>query len=173
MLMPSHEFAAMADDDIAAIIADLRTRPPVDRQPPSFRLGPVGRVLTLTGDIATFPYDRIDHRVPPPRTAPIGRSIERGRYLAEGCRGCHHADLAGGPISGAPPDWPPAGNLTPAGIGQWSDADFVMAMRTGTRPDGSRINTAMPWQQLGRMTDDELLSLRWYLGTVPPRESAR
>ncbi|MCU0635683.1 MAG: cytochrome c [Gemmatimonadaceae bacterium] len=168
-LMPSNEYAHMADDDVAAIIADLRARAPVDRQPPPFRVGPLGRLLTLTGDIAMFPYDRIDQAKTPPRTAPLGRTVERGRYLAEACSGCHKPDFAGGRIGGAPPEWPPAANLTPTGIGSWTDAQFVTAMRQGVRPDGSRIDTAMPWKQLGRMSDDELLSLRWYLKTVPPR----
>jgi cytochrome c553 len=171
-VMPSDEYVALADDDVAAMIAYIRTRPAVDRKGPPFVMRPLIRALTVAGKVRMFPYDHIDHARSTRSTAPTGRSVERGRYLSSTCSGCHKTNFAGGPITGAPPDWPPSANLTPAGIGAWSDADFLNAMRTGVRPDGTSINTAMPWELLGKMTDDELISLRWYLATVPSRAKA-
>lgn len=167
--MPSHEYAGLADDHLAAIIAYMRAQPPVDRAVPPLRVGPIGRVLAVAGQLALFPYDLIDHAKRAPAVAPVGSTIENGRYLAAGCVGCHGATLGGGKIPGAPPDWPPASNLTPTGIGAWSEAEFIRTLRTGVNPSGRALNTAMPWKQLGHMTDDELTALRRYLATVPAR----
>ena len=68
-----------------------------------------------------------------------------------------------------PPDLPLASNLTPAGLGAWTEADFVRALREGRRPDGSAINEFMPWRGYGAMTDSELRALWLYLRSVPPR----
>jgi len=94
----------------------------------------------------------------------------RGRYLADiaGCHGCHGTGLSGGPVAG-PPGLPPASNLTTAGIGDWTEADFVRAMRNGRRPDGSSLDPFMPWEVFGKMTDDELHALWLYLRSVPAR----
>jgi hypothetical protein len=59
------------------------------------------------------------------------------------------------------------------GIGAWTEADFVRAMRVGKRPDGSAINTFMPWEIFRGMTDDELNAIWLYLRSVPPRAFAQ
>jgi mono/diheme cytochrome c family protein len=171
-LMPSNEFAGLADEDVAAIIADLRARPAVDRDLPTLRLGPVGTALAATKQLKLFSYDEIDHTQRPPEIAPAGVTIERGRYLAAGCFGCHRSTLGGGPIVGGPPDWPPAADITVSGLGSWTESDFIRALRTGTRPDGSQIRAPMPWEQLGHQSDDDLRALWRYLQSVPPARSA-
>jgi len=88
-----------------------------------------------------------------------------------GCTGCHGPELVGGPSH--EPGAPPAANLTPAGIGTWTEADFFKALRSGVRPDGTAINPAMPWASSGRMTDDELRALWLYLRTVPAKETPK
>jgi hypothetical protein len=56
------------------------------------------------------------------------------------------------------------------GLGQWTEADFVRALRTGQRPDQTAINPkAMPWPVLGQMTDTELSALWLYLQSVPAK----
>jgi len=170
-IMPAQEFAGLADDQVAALIAYIRTRPAVDRVVPPFGLGPVGRALVVAGELKLFPYDQIDHTQRAPAVAPVGPTVEHGAYLAKGCVGCHGPLLSGGPIGGAPPDWPAAANITPTGIGTWSEADFIKTMRTGVNPSGRQLHDAMPWKQIGGMTDDELIALRRYLATVAPRGS--
>jgi mono/diheme cytochrome c family protein len=94
-----------------------------------------------------------------------------GKYLASGCVGCHGDGLSGGKIPGAPPEWGPAANITPTGIGRWSEADFARALRTARRPDGSMIDsTVMPIRLLRQMNDVEMAALYAYLRTVQPRE---
>lgn len=169
--MPSHEMSRFADDHIAAIIAYLRAQPAVDNVVPDMRIGPLIRVFALMGQVALFPYDRINHAERAPAVAPVGLSIEHGKYIGSGCVGCHGDGLAGGKIPGAPPNWPAAANITPTGLHSWSEEDFIRTMRTGVNPSGHALNPVMPWKQLGKMTDDELRSLRRYLATVKPKET--
>jgi mono/diheme cytochrome c family protein len=172
--MPSQEYQHLSDEDAAALIAYLRSLPPVDREHPAPRIGPVGRALLVTGKMKLLPAELIDHRAPA-RSAPAapGVSREYGEYLVQvgGCFSCHGPDLAGGLVNG-PPGTPPSTNVTPGGIGHWSEADWIAAMRTGRRPDGSVLSDAMPWKAMARMTDDELRAMWTYLRSVPAVEPA-
>jgi hypothetical protein len=95
--------------------------------------------------------------------------VAYGRYVASiaSCHGCHRSGLSGGPLSA--PGLPAASNLTPAGLSAWSEADFFISMRQGRRPDGSTLNTIMPWQSYRNMTNVELAALWRYLRSVPPK----
>ena len=62
-------------------------------------------------------------------------------------------------------------NITPDpehGIGKWTEADFVRALRTGVRPNGEQLHPFMPWHELRRLTDDDLHAMWVYLRSVPP-----
>jgi cytochrome c553 len=94
--------------------------------------------------------------------------VDYGHYLAASCTGCHGSNLSGGRIDIGPPDWPPARNLTPAGdIARWTEADFFQALRSHTRPDGTKLSPVMP-AAFGQMNDTELTALWSYLRTLPP-----
>jgi cytochrome c553 len=170
LVMPSEVFANLSDEDTGALIAYLKQLPAVDREVPPSRLRWFGRVLFVAGrmKIQVAPKTTDTHRVPMGREATAGQ----GRYLANvsGCHGCHGYGLSGGKVAG-PPNLPPASNLTPAGLTGYEEPDFVRAMRTGQRPDGSRLNDFMPWRSFQQMTDGELHALWLYLRSVPPRAS--
>ncbi|HSL70669.1 MAG TPA: c-type cytochrome, partial [Longimicrobiales bacterium] len=168
IVMPSEVFTFLNDSDLAALIAFLKQLPPVDRDVPRSRFGPVGRALLATGRMNILVAPKT-HEVERPVITPAP-TAEYGRYLASvsGCHGCHGFGLSGGRVAG-PSNLPPASNITTAGIGQWSQEDFRRLMRTGVRPGGGRINEFMPWRTLGRMTDDELHALWLYLRQAPPR----
>jgi mono/diheme cytochrome c family protein len=162
VFMPSHDFH-FTEQDTAALIAFFRALPPIDRDIPGPRVGIMARALSF-GPLPLLPAELIDHeRVafasPPQGTDPV----VVGRHLVDtgGCRGCHQPDLSGG---GGPP--PGGANITPTGIGDWSDADFLKAIRSHVRPNGTPIAESMP-AAYGLMTDDELRAIRAYLRTVP------
>lgn len=168
LIMPSHEYYPLSDYDVSAIIAYLRVAPPVDKSLPTSSVGPLGRVLGLAGAIPLTPVDLIDEGKGRASPAP-GDTVEFGQYLGAGCTGCHGQTYVGG-VSPVPGMLPPA-NLTPHptdGIGAWSEADFIRAMREGVRPDGSAIDPTMPWQNLGKMTDTELKAMYKFLQSLPP-----
>ena len=173
VLMPARNYWHMGDADVGALIAYLRTLPAVDRELEPTKFGLVGRVLLLKGDLnPLFEAKAMDHtkRRPPPPAADT--TVEYGRYLADigGCTGCHGPALSGGSLPGAPPDAKPAANITPEGIGSWTEQDFFKAMREGIRPAGTAIDsTVMPIRLTREMTDLETKAIYMYLRTVPPK----
>lgn len=170
-VMPSNEYFSLDDGDLGALIAFIKSRPPVDNVLPASSAGPIARALILTGAFPLLAAEIIDHDAPRPEPVVRDVNVEFGAYVAQTCFGCHGAGLSGGPIPGVPAEPPYPANLTPdpdTGLGQWQEADFVRAMREGIRPDGSTIDAkAMPWPALGQMTDVEISALWLYLSTLP------
>ncbi len=169
VIMPAAEFTHLSDGDFASLLAFLLAAPKVDRTTVPVRLGPVGRLLVLTGKLP-LAADLIDHAAVRPDNVIPGITVEYGGYLAANCMGCHGPNLSGGKIHGAPPEWPPASNLTTIFDGplvHWSEDDFVATLRTHRRPNGVNLNEAMP-RTFGQLTDEELKALWAYLRTVPP-----
>ena len=173
IFMPAHEYYFLSDEDLGALIAYLKSVPAVDNELPDSVARPLGRVLFLAGIFDLLPATKIDHTAPRPEIAAPSVTVEYGQNLAVGCIGCHGANFSGGEITGAPADWPPARNLTPAErIADWAEEDFVTVMRTGVTPDGHEINpTHMPWTAFSEMTDDELSALWLYLQSLPAAET--
>jgi hypothetical protein len=170
IVMPAEVFTHFTDADLGALIGYLKQLPPVDREVPRSGFGPVGRALLAAGKLSILVAPKTPRLASRPAVAP-GPTRAYGRYLADvsGCHGCHGYGLSGGRVAG-PPDTPLASNLTPAGgFAGWTEAEFVRAMRTGARPDGTTIDEFMPWRYFRYMTDDELLALWGYLRSVPPR----
>ena len=103
---------------------------------------------------------------------------KRGLYIskAAGCLGCHTEEKSGAePYAGGRALQTPFGtffgpNITPhaqAGIGRWSEADFVRAMRQGRRPDGAHYYPAFPYPSFTGITDQDLRDLWAYLRSLP------
>jgi len=171
VVMPSDDYAYLSDADLADIIAYAKSVPPVDNQLPATVVRPLGRILMALGQLPPSAAAIIDHSMTHAAAMPAAVTVEYGHYIVRtgGCEGCHGPGLSGGAVPGVPPDFPKAQNLTPTGIGQWSDADIVRALRVGKRPDGSTINQFMPWPYTAKMTDTEMAALVKYLRSVPPR----
>jgi mono/diheme cytochrome c family protein len=171
LFMPANEFATLTDEDLGAIIAYARSVPNVRREAPTTYAGPLLRAMYVADKVDILPAETIDHARPHEKRLVAEPTVRYGQYMATGCTGCHGDGFSGGKIPGAPPEWGPAANITPAGIGRWSADDFARALRTGRRPDGSVIDsTNMPIRLLRQMTDVEISALYTYLRTLPPRE---
>jgi mono/diheme cytochrome c family protein len=115
--------------------------------------------------------------------AAFAQDAKRGEYLAKagGCLGCHTVEAQEGskqkpvPYAGGRALKTPFGtfygpNITPhpqAGIGKWSEADFMRAMREGRRPDGANYFPAFPYPSFTKITDGDLRDLWAYLRTLP------
>jgi len=65
-----------------------------------------------------------------------------------------------------------AANLTPdvaTGLGSWTEPMFISAIRTGKHMGTGRpILPPMPWQTIGKLTDDDLKALFAYLRSLKP-----
>jgi mono/diheme cytochrome c family protein len=171
LMMPSAEFAHLSAHEIEALSAYLAGLPYVRSTPPASAMGPLGRALLVAGKLEGFlSAEAIDHAKPAVAAAPPKGTIAYGEHAAQLCTGCHRSDFGGGPMPHGGPGARSAANLTPdaSGLGAWSEADFVIAMRTGKRPDGSDIDGAfMPWRAVGQASDQELHSIWLYLRSRP------
>jgi mono/diheme cytochrome c family protein len=112
---------------------------------------------------------------------PSTETIAKGKALTEAgdCASCHTTDpskpFAGGKRIETPFGGIYSANLTPdrdTGLGQWNDEDFLRAMRFGVAPDGSRYYPAFPYPHFTKLTRQDVLSIRAYLGTLPPVRNA-
>lgn len=166
-VMPYPLFNNMAESDLDAIVAYLRTLPPVRNEIPTDQ-------NTLTMDGPPLPIRR-DIVAPSPSD-----TAARGRYLMTGvlpCTDCHTPldPATGQPVmehylSGGQPFEGPwgivyGGNITPhetAGLGDQSDAEIKRAIIAGIRPDGRRM-IVMPWQIFSVLTPQDLDATVHYL----------
>ncbi len=171
LIMPSDDYNHFSDADLGAIIGYIRSLPAIETALPSSELRPIGRLLFAIGQLSLQPVAGLDHFAPRPPAPAAGVTMEYGKYLADsaGCPSCHGPGFSGGRVPSAPPNAVQAANITVAGLGAWSEAEFIRAMRTGMRPDGRVLNTAMPWPYYAQMTDDELRALWRFLQAVPAR----
>lgn len=172
IFMPSDAFHAITDEAMAPMIAYLKQAPPVDREVERVKLRIIGRTLLGVGQFKTAAQLS-------PTTAHVA-SVDTtpgavyGRYLVttNGCHGCHGESFSGGAALG--PGGKPASNLTPTGIGHYTEDDFKRTLRTGERPRGAgALSEEMPWKFYGKMSDGELQSIYVYLKTVPPKPFAQ
>jgi mono/diheme cytochrome c family protein len=124
-------------------------------------------------------------------TAPAARAddplLERGRYIVTGigaCGTCHTTrdasfkpmpdmELAGGRVIDDEGVHAIAPNITPdkeTGIGKWTDAQIIDAIRNGKRPDGSIIGPPMPIDLYRSFSDTDVRAILTYLRQVKPIE---
>jgi mono/diheme cytochrome c family protein len=115
--------------------------------------------------------------------AASAQDIKRGLYVskAAGCVACHTEAKPGAqPYAGGRELKTPFGtfygpNITAhpqAGIGGWSEQDFMRAMRQGLRPDGVHYFPAFPYPSFTKITDPDLRDLWAYLRSLPPGSRA-
>lgn len=107
----------------------------------------------------------------------VAGDARRGQYLATagGCMGCHTSvakdavAFAGGRALKTPFGTFYGPNITPepkAGIGAWSENDFIRAMRHGERRDGSNYFPAFPYPSFTRISDADLRDIWAYLQSL-------
>jgi mono/diheme cytochrome c family protein len=104
-------------------------------------------------------------------------AVARGAYLvrAGGCISCHTAvggqQFAGGRALATPFGTFYSPNITPdpeTGIGRWSGAQFLRAVREGVRPDGANYFPVFPYPSFTGITDGDALAIKEYLFSLPP-----
>lgn len=175
-VMPSEDYARLTDDDVASVVAYVRQLPPVEGSAAVIELPMLVKALYAAGAIPDA-AEKIDQHLPPARAVPEGVTVEHGAYVANACIGCHGADLSGGKIPGAPPDWPASAKLTPgegSAMAHYPDATAFMAMlRSGHRPDGSAVSTVMPFAALKAMNDTDVQALYLHLKALPARPAGQ
>ncbi|RME11092.1 MAG: hypothetical protein D6802_07650 [Ardenticatenia bacterium] len=173
VLMPSQAYWYFSDEELAAVIAYVKSVPAVNNTPGEVNIKPMGRILLALGVLDVLAANRIDHDAPRPPAPPRAVTAEYGEYLVNtnDCRACHGPDLTGAqpPEPGAPR----APNLTSSGeLAGWSAAEFIATIRTGVSPQGHTLDpNFMPWPDYANLNDDDLTAIFLYLQSQPAGNS--
>lgn len=184
-VMPFEKYSGMAQEDLKALIAYLRTLKAVQKATPALKTwAPFARSVGARLYLAVF--GRLSS--PPPQSPKSG--VERGRYPVEHvaiCGDCHTPrNFIGAPnpalyMAGQEEKASPLGervpNLTPdkaTGIGDWKREEIAELLKTGIKPDLDNIQGLMleVFQGVGHgykdMTKDDALAIADYLKSIPP-----
>jgi mono/diheme cytochrome c family protein len=179
-------FIRMSDEDINSIIAFLRSDDPLVQ--PTKAQNHESEYSFLAKALGTFVFKPNEVPTQPIYAPSITDKVAYGKYLALGvlqCFSCHSADFktnddhhpekSVGFFGGGNPMRDPNGkivytaNITPdpeTGIGNWTEEQFIRAVREGFRPDNRPLR--MPMERISELTNDEVSALYAYLRTVPP-----
>lgn len=183
-VMPYEAYSGMAQEDLKALIAYLRTLKPIKQATPEIKSwAPFSRSLGVPVWLKVFGRFSV-----PPAQAPKS-GIERGRYLVDHvslCGDCHTPrNSIGVPnrslyLAGAGKEVGPLGeavpNITPdteTGIGQWKREDIAELLLTGTKPDFDNVQGLMAEVIEGTpngykdMRREDALAIADYLKSIP------
>jgi mono/diheme cytochrome c family protein len=174
-------YKALTPRDLDAVVAYLRSLPPVRREAalPDYKSAPARE----TYPDAERGFDESQFSDP----------VKRGAYLVTigHCLECHtpmvdgrtdYAESLGrggkkfGPalVKGLPETWRGSisPNITPhpvSGIGDWTDDEIKRAIAHGVSRDGTRLGPPMGFAWYAGLTDPDLDAIVAYLRTLPPR----
>jgi mono/diheme cytochrome c family protein len=175
-IMPSSFYPILTPGDLNAIVAYLRSLPPVKNKVPD----PVYKIA--------LPHHVYPGAEKPYSQADLNDKRKLGFYLVTigHCLECHTPFAAGGhgpdfagSLGKGGRDFPgPWGvsksrNVTShktAGLGDWTDAEIKTAITQGKRKDGTPLKPPMDYAAYAKMTDADLDAVIGYLRTLPPKE---
>ena len=187
-MLPVHPFTSfngMAEEDLKALVAFLRTVPPVHHSTPPRKITvPMFESVFLPVWLATFAAQET-----PPPAAPVS-GLPRGQYLVRAvghCGECHtprsaltmavdNSRFLAGNSKKTGPEGQAAPNITPdksTGIGDWTEEQIVTYLGTGNRPDGDVAGGLMGQNIQGTlagykdMTNADLRSIAQFLKSIP------
>jgi mono/diheme cytochrome c family protein len=174
-IMPANFYKALLPEDLAAIVAYLRSVKPVHSEvaTPVYRL-PVHRMSYPAAEAGFSP-------------AMMSDPVKRGAYLVTigHCMECHSAWSRGAqdyttglgkggrtfPLREGSTEVSTAANITShqtAGIGAWSEAEIIHAIRQGIARDGHALKPPMAFAFYAGLKDTDVKDIIAYLRTVPP-----
>ncbi|MER2995935.1 cytochrome c [Pontibacter populi] len=183
-MMPYNAFRQMREQDLHAVIAYIRTLEPIKNEVPK--------------SDPDFPFNLILRTMPAtPEKLPepvLDSPVAKGKYLftMASCGECHTPNDKGKVVEGmylaggAEFQFPNgailrSANITPdkeAGIGAWTEDDFVNRFKQNLEPEMANrkiapgeFNSIMPWQMYAGMKEEDLRAIYQYLKTVEPNKN--
>lgn len=167
--MPFEVYKGISDDDLASVVAYLRSVPAIENDP-----------------------GKSEYHIPlppaygPPVTTvaavPEGVTVEYGQYLAGPvghCTVCHTkfdergmAQFetllgAGGNAFNGPWGTVVSANITPYGLADYTDEQVITLITKGERPDGTKLTGPMAFGAYAQMKPDDLKAIVAYLRSLP------
>lgn len=166
--MPSFDYQSLSLGDVAALVAFLRSVPPVERPGHVNAFGPVAKLLSLLGQMPIlFPAAHMDLNQGFGEKPAEGPTPEFGKYLAQACAGCHGHEFHGGKIPGGDPSWPEASNIRLGSNPVWTEASFRETIMSGVSPiSGAKLRPPMPAAILARMNETEIKAMWLFLSSL-------
>jgi len=174
-IMPYEFYTVLTARDLDALVAYLKSVPPVRREMPlpEYRRASKPETPTYTGA--------------PMTDADMTDKLSRGRYLLSisHCLECHtpegpsaEHDFAGSTGKGGRTFKGPWGesksvNITShpvSGLGQWSDDEIKRAIPQGIARDGRKLKPPMAYPAYATMTAQDLDAVVAFVRTIPPLE---
>jgi hypothetical protein len=162
-LMPYRDYAHLSDEDVRAIVAYLRSLPPVKHSVAEKRLN--------------FPIGIFIKAAPRPLQGPVPEPTNVGEYLGRACVHCHtpvngrgqaieEKRLAGGQEFHLR-DGSTAKSASLLTLTSWTADQFIARFRSYKEPATAQpgYNTPMPWLSFSSLTDDDLKAIYTYLIT--------
>ena len=178
--MAANFFKAMLPGDLDAIVAYLRSLPPVRNAlpAPAYR-APVQREPFALADRGFSEADMKDPVRRGAYLATIGHCLEchtpvdKGTLLLDSALGAGGRPFLPSFVKGLPDRWTGSvsRNVTShreQGLGAWSDAEIKRAITQGVGRDGRRLAEPMPFAWYAGIRDDDLDAIVAYLRTLPP-----
>ncbi|MCX7384256.1 MAG: c-type cytochrome [Alphaproteobacteria bacterium] len=172
--MPIGLYRGMADADLAAIVAFLRTVPAIENKaaksayriplPPAYG-PPVGSV--------TAPPKRDLVAYGAYLAGPVGHCIECHSPMLPGGRTDITKIGAGGMQFPGPWGTSVAANITPSktrGLGDWTDAQIDRAIRTGVSADGRKLFPPMGFAYYRGIAADDMAALIAWMRALAPMD---
>ena len=180
-VMASGFFKALTPSDLDAVVAYLRSVPPVRN------------AIALPTYRMQVPHERYPDAERGFTAADMSDKVRRGAYLATiaHCMECHTPAEKGrtlyetslgaggkqfmpGMVKGLPATWSgaTARNITShpqAGLGRWSDAEIKRAITHAVSRDGRKLQPPMGYAWYAGLRDDDLDAIVAYLRTVPAK----
>jgi mono/diheme cytochrome c family protein len=174
-IMPYSSYVNWAADDMAALIAYLRSIPAIAND--------VGESTILRDEFEGDAVEALSELEFPEESPSV--AIERGEYLVVNvmrCTGCHtprdpetgqpdnNLYLGGGQAYEGEWGIVYGSNISPdadTGIGAWSDQDIEQVLHEGVRIDGRHL-VFMPWQDFASISDEDVITVIAYLRSIDP-----
>lgn len=152
-------------------------------------------VLLIVGLVAVLLYVKLAlPNVGKPeeiKIEPSAKRLERGKYLATSvsvCMDCHSTrdwNKFSGPLVDGTlgkggevfdqkfgfPGTFYSKNITPSGIGNWTDGEVLRAIASGVNRDGKALFPVMPHAHFGKMDREDVYSIIVYLRSLKPIEN--
>lgn len=157
-VMPSQMYARLSEEEVAALIAHIRSLPRSRGPVEGFSAGPIGRFAIVTGKLRPVPAKMEEFRTQAPIN--LGATYAAGRRIAANtCSDCHGPALLGMTME----DGKTAPDLTLAGA--YEAADFRRLMRTGKALGGRDLGlmSEVARDDFSHFTDKEIEALHGYL----------
>ncbi len=180
---PYTSYQRMKLEDVRDLFAYLKTLPPVEGKPRDHDLPFYLKIRRLLGGWNFLFLDGQQFKPDPSKS----EEWNRGAYLVNGpghCAECHSprnvlgAIIAGERFAGGPdPEggdgWIP--NITPAGIGDYSQRDIERILETGDMPNGDSVGGAMTAvvDNISKISAADRAAIALYLKSLPPVEGPK